>query len=155
MPNKDLITGRVLNWTLSDPINRVDVVVGVAYGTDVRRTRAILQEILNADSRVCNDPEPIVMFDQFGDSALQFSIRCFLPNLEHRWEVINDLHSQIHDRLQAEGIVIAFPQLDVHFPEATPAPTPAPRRSSFRPLRSSGNRPWNTKSDKATKDRHA
>ena len=113
VPNKDLITGRVTNWTLSDATNRVHLTVGVAYGTDTRRASALIREICQAHPDVLREPETLITFEQFGDSTLNITIRAYLGLIEKRLVVINDLHTAIHDRFAAEGIEIAFPQLDV------------------------------------------
>jgi potassium-dependent mechanosensitive channel len=114
VPNKELITGRLLNWTLSDQMNRVVVQVGVAYGSNIVKVRRLMLRIANEHPIVMSDPAPSVTFESFGDSALNFVLRCHLPNLENRLATIHDLHSAIHDRFKREGIEIAFPQLDLH-----------------------------------------
>jgi potassium-dependent mechanosensitive channel len=114
VPNKELITGRLLNWTLSDQLNRVVVEVGVAYGSNIAKVRRLMLRIANEHPIVLNDPVPSVTFESFGDSALKFVLRCHLPNLENRLATIHDLHAAIHDRFKREGIEIAFPQLDLH-----------------------------------------
>jgi len=114
IPNKDFITGRVLNWTLSDPVNRVVVKVGVAYGSDTERVAEILSSIAKNHPHVLDEPAPVVTFESFGDSALNFVLRCFLPSLENRVAVIHQLHMSIDRAFRAAGIEIAFPQHDIH-----------------------------------------
>lgn len=114
VPNKEFITGRVLNWTLSDQMNRVVVNVGVAYGSDIERVRELLVQMAHDNQYVLKDPAPMATFEGFGDSTLSFVLRCYLPSLENRMAVIHDLHSKIHDRFREENIDIAFPQLDLH-----------------------------------------
>jgi potassium efflux system protein len=114
IPNKDLVTGRLTNWTLTDSTNRIYINVGVAYGSDVRRTREILFEILRDNPFVVEDPQPRVTFDLFGDSTLNFAIRAFLDKLDNRLEAIHTLHEAIDDRFKEAGIEIAFPQRDLH-----------------------------------------
>ncbi|HEX5442355.1 MAG TPA: mechanosensitive ion channel domain-containing protein, partial [Pirellulales bacterium] len=114
VPNKEFITGRVLNWTLSDQMNRVVVNVGVAYGSDIERVRELLLQMANDNTYVLKDPAPMATFEGFGDSTLSFVLRCYLPNLDNRSSVIHELHSKIHDRFREENIDIAFPQLDLH-----------------------------------------
>lgn len=113
VPNKDLITGRVTNWTLTDSTNRVRLSVGVAYGTDTRRAVALIREICEAHPDVLREPEALITFEQFADSTLNITIRAYLSQIEKRLVVINDLHTTIHERFAEEGIEIAFPQLDV------------------------------------------
>jgi potassium-dependent mechanosensitive channel len=115
VPNKDLITGRVTNWTLTDTTNRVEVRVGVAYDTDSRTACGIIREICQANPDVLADPAPLITFEEFGDSALTLTMRLYLGSLDRRLDVINDIHTAIHERFRAAGIEIAFPQIDVRF----------------------------------------
>lgn len=121
MPNKELITGRLLNWTLSDPMNRVVINVGVAYGSNIAKVRRLLLRIANDHPCVVKEPSPIVNCESFGDSTLNFVLRCFLPDLDNRLATIHDLHAAIHDRFMREGIEIAFPQMDLHLRSTPPA----------------------------------
>ncbi|TWT90138.1 Mechanosensitive channel MscK precursor [Pseudobythopirellula maris] len=126
IPNKEFITGRVLNWTLSDQINRIVVNVGVAYGADTDRARELLLEVANKHPLILKDPPTIVTFEGFGDSSLSFVMRTYLPSLENRLEVIHHLHSEIDKAFRREGIEIAFPQLDLHVRSAPPTLSPVP-----------------------------
>ncbi len=114
MPNKEFITGRLLNWTLSDPVNRVVVQVGVAYNSDTTQARDIILAAAQQHPLVLDDPAPSVTFDAFGDNSLNFTLRAFLPNLDNRLAVIHDLHATIHTWLGEAGIEISFPQRDLH-----------------------------------------
>ena len=114
VPNKEFVTGKLLNWTLSDRINRVLINVGVAYGTRTETALSLLQQIADTNPLVLKDPAPIASFEGFGDSTLNLVLRCYLPNLDHRLKAITELHAAIHDRFAAEGIAIAFPQRDLH-----------------------------------------
>jgi potassium efflux system protein len=120
IPNKDLITGRVINWTLSDSVNRAELTVGVAYGTDTRRVIELLGTICSGIPDILADPAPIITFEQFGDSTLNLVVRFYLASLDNRLGTISELHSQIHERFNAEGIEIAFPQVDVHMKPEPP-----------------------------------
>lgn len=114
IPNKEFITGRVLNWTLTDPVNRAVVNVGIAYGSDTERVSEILLRIAEEHPQVLDDPPPGVVFESFGDSTLNFVLRCFLPNVECRGPVLHELHMAVDREFRAAGIEIAFPQQDVH-----------------------------------------
>ncbi len=113
VPNKDLITGKLLNWSLSNVTNRLVLNVGVAYGTDVDRVQRILLATVTSHPDVLADPPASVSFEEFGDSALLFRIRCFLPNLERRPDIRHELNSAIARAFQAEGIVVPFPQREL------------------------------------------
>ena len=114
VPNKQFVTGTLMNWTLSNSINRIVIVVGVAYGTDTERALRLLSEVAEEHPLILEDPAPLVSFEEFGDSALRLVLRCYLPDLDNRLTTISDLHTVIDRRYREAGIEIAFPQLDVH-----------------------------------------
>lgn len=114
VPNKEFITGRLLNWTLSDKTNRIVVEVGVKYGSDTDQVREIILGVVQDHPEILKDPAPLVTFEGFGDSALNFVVRAYLPNLDRRLGTIHDLHTEIHRRLGAAGVEIPFPQRDLH-----------------------------------------
>lgn len=114
VPNKEFITGRLLNWTLSDTVNRIVINVGVAYGTDTDRVTELLKEIVTQHPEILSDPAPLITFEQFGDSTLNFVVRAYLAKFDNRLATVHELHSEIHRRFNAEGIEIAFPQRDLH-----------------------------------------
>lgn len=114
LPNKDLITGSLTNWTLSDTTNRVVITVGVAYGSDTRLARQILEQILADSPVVMKDPRPRVTFDLFGESSLNFTVRAFISNMDDRLNAIHGIHTEIDDRFKEANIEISFPQRDLH-----------------------------------------
>lgn len=114
VPNKDFITGSLINWTLSSPLNRITVPVGVAYGSDTVEARRILTEIAEAHPVVLDDPAPLISFEAFADSTLNLSLRCYLPNMENRLKTITEIHEEIDRRFKEAGLEIAFPQRDLH-----------------------------------------
>jgi potassium efflux system protein len=124
VPNKEFITGRLMNWTLSDSLNRVVIKVGVAYGSDTDQVRNLLLDIARQHPIVLDDPGPLVSFEQFGDSTLNFVVRAYLPNMDNRLSVIHDLHTAIHQRFGHAGINIAFPQRDIHIHSDGQLPVP-------------------------------
>ena len=115
IPNKELITGQLLNWTLTDTKTRIVIDVGITYGSDVDRAIEILHELAREDERVLEDPAPGVVFNLFGDNSLNLAFRLFVGTLQDRLPVITDMHRNINRRFNEAGIVIAFPQRDVHF----------------------------------------
>lgn len=114
VPNKKFITEDVMNWTLSDDVNRVEIEVGIAYGSDTELARELLLSIARRNPVILADPEPLATFDRFADSSLNFTLRCFLPNLDDRLKVIHELHSEIAREFHKAKIEIAFPQQDLH-----------------------------------------
>ena len=114
VPNKSFITERVVNWTLSNPITRLFLTVGVAYGSDPARVQALLLDAVKAQPAVLADPAPSVFFMGFGDSSLTFEVRVFVGELSKRLPTFHDLHSAINTALADAGIEIPFPQRDLH-----------------------------------------
>jgi potassium efflux system protein len=118
VPNKEFITGRTLNWTLSDTINRIVINVGLAYGSDTELAREILLKAAQEHPAVLRDPAPSASFEEFGDTSLRLVLRCFLPNLTERTRVIHELHTAINRSLAAHGIEISPPPAEPH-PKST------------------------------------
>ncbi|HRK72165.1 MAG TPA: mechanosensitive ion channel, partial [Micropepsaceae bacterium] len=114
VPNSDLVTGRVLNWTHRDMSGRIIVPVGVAYGTDPETVRQALLTVAAEHPLVQRHPEPFVLFNAFGDSALNFELRVILSDVTKRFQVRSDLHFAIEKKLREHGISVPFPQRDVH-----------------------------------------
>lgn len=120
VPNKEFVTGKLLNWTLSDKVNRVVIEIGVAYGTDTEKALEMLAAITDEHPIVLKDPAPVFGFEGFGDSCLKLVLRCYLPNFDHRLKVITQLHVAIDRRFKDAGIEIAFPQRDLHIRSLPP-----------------------------------
>jgi potassium efflux system protein len=114
VPNKEFITGQLINWTRSDDILRVVVQVGIAYGSDVDLAEKLLLEIASECRTVRNDPPATVLFDSFGDNALGFTLRVFVSHISDMWVTKHALHRAIDRRFREAGIAIAFPQRDLH-----------------------------------------
>jgi len=113
VPNGDLISGRVVNWTLATPQQRVIIPVGVAYGTDPPQVLGILRKVSGAHEKVFNTPAPLALFRGFGESSLDFELRVFM-NPSDVLEVPSDLAVAINEALKKAGIEIPFPQRDLH-----------------------------------------
>ncbi len=122
VPNKDFITGRVLNWTLSDQVSRIVIEVGVAYGSDTAAAKRLLLEIAQEHSQVVDEPRPTATFEAFGESSLTIVLRCFISmrDMASRLQIIDDLHSSIDEAFRKADIEIAFPQRDLHIRSFTP-----------------------------------
>lgn len=114
VPNKEFITGRLLNWTLSDKVNRIVVNVGLAYGSDTEKARDLLVQAATDHPMILKDPKPMAAFEAFGDNSLNLVLRAFLPTLENRLQVIHELHTAIDQAFRKAKIEIAFPQRDLH-----------------------------------------
>ncbi len=120
VPNSDLISAPVLNWTHSNKVGRVRNPIGVAYGTDVRKVEKILGEIGKAHPMVINNPAPVVYFIGFGADSLDFELRTYLSDVNWMMNVMSDINFRINERFAEEGIEIPFAQRDLHIknPEA-------------------------------------
>jgi small-conductance mechanosensitive channel len=125
VPNSELISNQVTNWVLHDPWGRVTVPIGVAYGSDVEKVREILLQIAADHPLVITDGQkvspPKVLFRGFGDSALNFELRCFIQSIDRRLDTLSDLNFAINRALEAAGISIPFPQRDLHLRSADPS----------------------------------
>lgn len=114
VPNKEFITGRMLNWTLSDTTHRIVINVGVAYGSDVDRAKELLLNTCNNNPVILKDPPTVVTFEGFGDNSLNLVVRTFVPDVYTRFTVIDQLYTAINKEFHEAKIVIAFPQRDLH-----------------------------------------
>ncbi|HSG70328.1 MAG TPA: mechanosensitive ion channel domain-containing protein, partial [Planctomycetaceae bacterium] len=130
IPNKELITGTFRNWTLSDSTNRIVIEVGVAYGSNTDQARRLLLDVCREHPKVLKDPLPSAVFDRFGDSALNLTLRCFLADFEDRLNVIHELHTAIDRKFKQAKIEIAFPQMDLHLRSIDKSTEPLPLRQS-------------------------
>ncbi|MEE4175596.1 MAG: mechanosensitive ion channel domain-containing protein [Xanthomonadales bacterium] len=115
-PNSFLLENTVINWTLVDNEIRTQVRVGVAYGSPVREVERLICQAGTEHADVLNDPPPVVIFDDFGDNALAFDLYVWThlrPGGDLR-KLRSDLRFRITELFDEAGIVIAFPQRDVH-----------------------------------------
>ena len=114
VPNAEFLSNSLTNWTHKDRNGRIEIGVGVAYDTDVQRVEEILLELANAHEEVMAVPEPFVLFMNFGNSSLDFELRCYTENVTRRLRIASALRFQIKAAFREEGIEIPFPQHVVH-----------------------------------------
>jgi small-conductance mechanosensitive channel len=114
IPNADLITNQVTNWTLSNRRVRLIIPVGVAYGSDIPLVVETLKACAKTNSMLAQTPEPQVLFLSFGESSLDFELRVWILDVENRLNVQSELHQEIDRRFREANIEIAFPQRDLH-----------------------------------------
>ncbi|HBP17027.1 MAG TPA: hypothetical protein DEA08_04420, partial [Planctomycetes bacterium] len=114
VPNRQLVTGDVINWSLSDPTIRIELPVGVAYGSDTLRVRRLLVQIARRDHQVLRRPRPRALFLGFGGSSLDFELRVYIAHPLQRYDVLDRLHHAVDRAFREEGVEISFPQQDLH-----------------------------------------
>ena len=122
VPNSKFLDQSIINWTLSDKRVRVKVIVGVLYGSPVRDVERLLLEAAAKHVDVKKHPEPYVRFSDFGDNALIFALYFWVDmiNITERLRISSDLRFYIDEHFRNAGIVIAFPQRDVHLDTLKP-----------------------------------
>jgi small-conductance mechanosensitive channel len=122
VPNSAFLESNVVNWTHSDNLVRISLLVGVAYGSPTRKVEEIMLSVVRQHDKTVSPPEPVVLFEDFGDSALVFRALFWIvmnrPMEQKR--VLSDLRYRLDERFREEGITIAFPQRDVHLDSVGP-----------------------------------
>ena len=114
VPNASLISQDVINWTLSDQQRRITVPVGVAYGSDPARIKALLLDVAGKFPAVLRTPEPFALFTGFGDSALNFELRFWTTDADRVAILKSDVTTAVNDALVSAGIEFPSPQRDLH-----------------------------------------
>ncbi len=115
VPNEDFITNKVINWTLTNTKGRVEIVVGVAYGSDLDKVKELLLEAATEHPRCSEEPKPQCFLDEFGDSSINFSLYFWVDDVtEGRREPKSDVQFAIWRKFQSAGVEIPFPQRDLH-----------------------------------------
>jgi len=114
VPNADLISEQVTNWTLSDRRRRVEISLGVAYGSDPDLVLRVLTESAQNNENILQDPEPYALFRGFGESSLDFELRAWTDEFDNFLRVKSALSASIVGALRSAGLEIPFPQRDLH-----------------------------------------
>jgi small-conductance mechanosensitive channel len=120
VPNGMLLSEKLINWTLSDMDRRIDVNLGVAYGSDPRKVLEILLEVTRTSEGIATEPAPNVLFIGFGANSLDFGIRAWTNNFGDWVKIRSDLSVRVYEALGAAGIAIPFPQYDLHLRSISP-----------------------------------
>ena len=114
VPNGNLISNDLINWTHSDMQRRLIIKVAVKYGTDPQKVIDILVAVAEKNEHIIEKPKPYVLFKEFGDSALNFELRCWTDDFDNWIFIDSDLHVEVNNALRKAGITIPFPQRDLH-----------------------------------------
>ena len=114
IPNHKFISQTIINYTQNHKTTRELVRVGVAYGSDIKKVEALLLQSVNEQSGVLKKPKPFVLFDDFGDSALQFSVLFFITDSFSDPKIKSEIRFRIDQLFRENNISIPFPQTDVH-----------------------------------------
>jgi len=136
IPNSKFLENNVINWTLSDKKVRVQISVGVAYGSPTRDVSRLMMRAVTEHGQVLDDPEPKVFFEEFGDNALQFTAYFWVeigPNMDAR-VVMSDIRHRIDKLFREANISIAFPQRDIHLDAIAPLEVRLTAASESEPM---------------------
>lgn len=114
VPNSMLVSEEVVNWSLSDTRRRIDIVVGVAYGSDPKQVMDILQKIASAKEDILAEPGPKVLFSKLGDNSIDFELRVWVEDPDKVVSLRSEMVTDIYDSLNEAGIELPFPQRDIH-----------------------------------------
>jgi len=120
VPNKEFITGRLVNWSLSDNIVRMKIPVGIAYGSDTELAEKLMLKAAGENSLVLKKPEPMAVFRGFGDNSLNFEIRVFINGMDDWIPMLHKLNQAVDREFRKAGVTISFPQRDVHLDQIGP-----------------------------------
>ncbi|MGM0381658.1 MAG: mechanosensitive ion channel family protein [bacterium] len=120
IPNSSFVEQNVINWSHGEDKVRLRIPIGVAYGVDAEEVKEILLDVVGEHPDLLPEPEPQVFFMEFGDSALNFEVRCWVPTPELRFRVKSELNYRIYEALNENDIEIPFPQQDLHLRSSEP-----------------------------------
>lgn len=123
VPNGNLISNELINWTLTDQLRRAEVLIGVKYGTDPEKVLQILLNCASAHPEVLKEPKPMAFFTAFGASSLDFRLLFWIPDADERLRIQSDMAVIVNRALADAGIEIPFPQMDLHFKSIDPTVT--------------------------------
>jgi small-conductance mechanosensitive channel len=120
VPNGQLISKEVVDWTLSDKSKRIEVISGVAYGSDVHLVRELLMQVIEQHPDVKKEPKPMVLFNAMGESSLDFRLLFWTEQFDQWLRIRSEVIFAIHDTLYEHNISIPFPQRDLHLRSVDP-----------------------------------
>jgi len=112
VPNNAIISGNIINYSRMET-RRVDMEFGVAYGSDLKKTREVFADLIKNDTRILKDPAPQIVVGELAASSINFKVRVWVNNADY-WGVYFDMQENVAEKLAAAGIEIPFPQVSVH-----------------------------------------
>jgi potassium efflux system protein len=128
VPNGNLISNKLVNWTLSDQVRRIDIKTGVSYGTDVKLVMKTLLKCATDHQQILTKPAPYVLFNDFAESYLEFELRCWTSNYTDWIFIKSEIMVAIDEAFAREKIVIPFPQRDLHLKSGFDLPDTATQK---------------------------
>jgi len=120
VPNKEFITGRLVNWSLSDNVIRIRIPIGIAYGSDTTLAEKLMLKAAKANQLVLDSPEPQAVFLGFGDNSLNFELRVFINGINDWIPMLHKLNQTVDSEFRQANVSISFPQRDVHLDQIGP-----------------------------------
>jgi potassium efflux system protein len=120
VPNKEFITGRLVNWSLSDNVIRIKIPIGIAYGSDTELAEKLLLKAAKANPLALDNPAPQAIFMGFGDNSLNFEMRVFINGINDWIPLLHKLNQTVDREFRKAGVTISFPQRDVHLDQVGP-----------------------------------
>ena len=114
IPNGDLISKDVVNWTLSDQKKRICVEVGISYDADPHKAEKLFRSIITNHEAILNYPKPSILFYEFGDSSLNFKILFWTSDIDNWLLLKSEITFAVFDKLKEEEIEVSFPQRDIN-----------------------------------------
>lgn len=114
IPNGDLLGSHLVNWTMGNNRRRSEILVGVAYGTDLKKAKSLINEVLADNKQVLKNPAPVIWVTNFGESSIDFSVKYWVAHFIYANDIKSDVIIAIDEILRENNIVIPFPQRDIH-----------------------------------------
>jgi len=124
IPNGDMISHHVINWTLSNNNRRIELIIGVAYGTDINKVKTLLKDLLASHDDIMSDPAPSVFLHNLNESSVDFRMFFWAADINTWLELKSRILADVYNIFATEGIEIPFPTQDinVHLPQKTGVP---------------------------------
>jgi len=114
IPNSQIISNKLINWTHNNVLVRRDISIDVAYNSDIEKINELLIQIAKKSDHILSKPEPIVLFNDFGNSALNFILRIWIDDINYIVSVPSSIRTEINRVFKENKIQFAYPQLDIH-----------------------------------------